>query len=244
MKDDIRRAFDDLTEAPHPALRSSLRARLAAGPTRPPSRTLRLVALAAAVLLIPLIGAESMQLFSHRVPVLGLAGTPSPSSSPASSPSPTPIYSQRTVSPGACTTAAIDSPGRPVEVADVRVGTQAVPGFDRFVIEFSGTAEPGLPTYSITRQSSATFTKDPSGQTVTLQGEGGIKVVVQGVSAMSTTWSEDVRPGYPELKEALQLGYFEGVLSWGLGVAAPDGGCYNAFVTPNPMRLVIDLKQP
>jgi hypothetical protein len=61
---------------------------------------------------------------------------------------------------------------------------------------------------------------------------------------MSITWAQDIKAGYPELKEAEQIGAFEGVFSWGLGVASPDGGCYRATLMQNPERLVIDLQQP
>src|SRR5207248_61515 len=80
MKDDIRNAFDDLTGEPHPALRSAVRARLAGGPTRVPTRTWRLAAAVAVVVIVALAGYGGFRalLVSHDGGS-GLAGTPSPS---------------------------------------------------------------------------------------------------------------------------------------------------------------------
>ena len=124
------------------------------------------------------------------------------------------------------------------EVTDVRVGTAA--GYDRFVIQFSGA----VPGFTITRQNNSNFTGDASGQQFTLQGSGGLRVVVHGATAMDQGWQADYAPSYPELREARQTGAFEGVFSWGLGVTAPDGGCLRTMILTGPDRLVIDLQQP
>src|SRR5207248_5402961 len=71
------------------------------------------------------------------------------------------------------------------EVTDVRVGTAA--GYDRFVIQFSGA----VPGFTITRQNNSNFTGDASGQQFTLQGSGGLRVVVHGATAMDQGWQAD-----------------------------------------------------
>src|SRR5207248_5407119 len=98
--------------------------------------------------------------------------------------------------------------------------------------------------FTVTRQNNPDFTGDASGQPFNLQGSGGVRVVVQGASSMSPTWAQNDKPGYPELKEAQQTGNFEGVFSWGLGVAAPDGRCLRTMILTGPDRLVLDFQQP
>jgi hypothetical protein len=246
MKDDIRRAFDGLTEEPHPALRSSLRARLARGPVRPRAVGWTVAAAVAVVAIVALAGYAGLQalLVSNRgggPGPSGSAGVPSPAASPSASPS-----FAASPSPGPSATAAVYScgdlsggtQGATADVTAVRVGTAA--GYDRFVIEFSGP----VPAFTVTRQGNPDFTGDASGQQFTLQGAGGVRVVVRGASAMSQGWPSDFQPGYPELREARQTGAFEGVFSWGLGVAAPDGGCLRTMVLTGPDRLVLDFQQP
>jgi len=81
---------------------------------------------------------------------------------------------------------------------------------------------------------------------VTLDGSSGVRVVVHGATAMSAngTWSLDQKPAYPELREARQVGDFERVYSWGLGLADGKGGCERATVLTGPDRLVIDVEHP
>ena len=54
--------------------------------------------------------------------------------------------------------------------------------------------------------------------------------------------SQDLTPGYPALKEARQVGDFERVFSWGLGVGTP--GCVRISVLSGPDRLVVDVLKP
>lgn len=139
----------------------------------------------------------------------------------------------------ACTDLAGGTAGAVADVTGVRVGTAS--GYDRFVIQFSGP----VPAYTVVGQGTPTFSQDASGQMLTLLGSNGAKVVVRGAMAMSGGgWSEDQKPGYPELKEARQLGDFERVYSWGLGLAGGTGACQRALVLTRPDRLVIDLQQP
>jgi hypothetical protein len=120
-------------------------------------------------------------------------------------------------------------------VTDVRVGRH--PTFDRFVIEFN-TAR--LPRYRLTPKSGTTFTLEGTGNQVTLLGHAGLKVAVHFATGTGTyTGRTDFRPRFPQLKEARQLGDFEGYVSWGIGLGHQS--CKRVTTLSHPTRLVIDL---
>jgi len=249
MKDDIRRAFDGITEEPHPSLRASVRARVAGGPVRAQSPAWRLAAAVAVVVIVALAGYAGLQalLLSHGSGGTGLAGvpTPSPTATPSQeatpSPSPTPAVSP---SPSAsvylCGSAQAGSWGNQSNVTGVRVGTG--PGYDRFVIEFDGP----VPAVDVAPQSAPTFNQGASGQQVVILGQSGILVTVNHTSA-ATTYSgpTDFKPGYPVLAEARQTQDFERVYSWGLGLNLPPRtSCIHVYTLTGPDRVVIDIQQP
>jgi hypothetical protein len=122
-------------------------------------------------------------------------------------------------------------------VAGVRVGLHTEEGgFDRFVIEFTGTQ---IPHWEAIPKSGATFFKDPSGMPITLEGGAGIKLVVRPIKMGSYTGSPDFDPEFPQLAEAFQLGDNEGVFSWGLGLERQS--CKRIFMLSGPTRLVVDV---
>jgi hypothetical protein len=47
-------------------------------------------------------------------------------------------------------------------------------------------------------------------------------------------------PNYQVLKQTTQLGDFEGIVTWGLGIASPN--CFRAFALTGPDRLVVDVQ--
>ena len=161
--------------------------------------------------------------------------SPSPTPSPAPSPSPTPTVAPSPTPPAGFVAANFSGgSAASTAVAAVRVGRHD--GYDRFVIEFSG----GVPSYTVTRQSSATFTRSPRGDEVTLQGSAGVLIVIHTV----TNWTSYTGPtafhsGYPFLKEALQVENFEGYQQWALGI---QGTPYlRVFTLASPNRLVVDV---
>ena len=247
MRDDVRRAFDDLTDAPHPALRSALRTRLEAGVVRDPSPVWRLAAVGAAVAVVALtlLGGYNLLLRggggvpqpAGNTSPAG-ATSPSPGASPAPTPSPTGSISPL---PGfACASVSAGDATSKADVTDVRVGTAT--GYDRFVIEFDGP----VPAFTVTSQGSSAFMQDATGATLQLQGSSGVKVVVHGASGADLNGrqtfigSTDLRPGGPVLKEARQTGDFERVFSWGLGLSQP--ACLRVLTLTGPDRLVVDLE--
>jgi hypothetical protein len=251
MKDEIRRAFDDMTEAPHPALRASLRARLAGGPIRTEPAVWRFAAAVAVLAIVAIVAYGGLSMLSRGrqegpAPAgnpsvsPSIAASPSPEASPTAAPSPT----ADPLGAFICTTYAAGDPASGGDVTGVRVGTAT--GYDRLVFQFDGP----VPQFTITPQDNSSFVIDASGMVVQLQGSRGLRVVIHSAaggydrSDGIATYSgpNDFTPGYPALKEARNVGDFERVYSWGLGVSG--GGCYRAFTLAGPDRLVIDLQQP
>jgi hypothetical protein len=158
---------------------------------------------------------------------------PSPSPTPSPTPSPSPVPSPTPPAGFACA----DTSGGSVadsSVTTVRVGQQA--GYDRFVIEFGG----GVPSYTVTRQQNATFTRSPKGDQVTLEGSAGVLVVVHSVNNWSTySGPTAFRPLYPYLRQALQVENFEGYQQWALGIQGSP--CLRVAIFTSPNRLVVDI---
>jgi hypothetical protein len=170
------------------------------------------------------------------------------SSSPSTSAAPTPlptVASATDLTPFACQDLAGGStPGQPMSLTAVRVAHQPA-GYDRIVFEFAAPpgGSPSVPAYTVSRQASAKFVKDPSGQAITLRGSSGLRIVFHGASgAGSYTGPTDITPGLPVLQELEQLGDFEAVLSWGAGLNRSS--CIRTLELSNPTRLVIDIQTP
>ena len=161
---------------------------------------------------------------------------------PSASPTPTLAPSATAQGPFGCLDRSGGTAGAPVQLAAIRTAHQ--PGYDRIVFEFSSSGgAPAVPPYELTRQSSTHFVKDPSGQPVTLKGSYGLRVVLRNTTAHGTyPGSADLTPGLPVLQEAAQLGDFEGVNSWGLGLTRSS--CVRVLELSNPTRLVIDIQTP
>lgn len=175
--------------------------------------------------------------------------SPSPSPSPSASPSPSPTASPTSSPTPASSPSPSPSPTAPAgfvcgsasggSVADSTVTTTRVgqhPGYDRFVIEFGG----GAPSYTVTPQGDATFTRSPRGDQVTLEGTGGVLIVVHSV----TNWTSysgptAFHPGYPFLRQALLVENFEGYQQWALGIQGSP--CVRVGVFSSPSRLVVDV---
>jgi len=261
LRDDLRDVFETLSEPAHPALSARIRSEL----TSRPATAARVPRLAAAVaVLAAILVVASLVFVSHRVivppSVPGSQPTPGATAPPTAPPSvpgpnasaqPTPVPGvggpsaapSTAASPGASlppfSCSAQSGPGPtspPVGVTDVRAGPQG--GYDRFVIQFDGS----VPQYSVQPQASATFVQDPSGQRVTLSGTAGLLVTVQGArSAGSYPGPTDLKPsGTAVLEEARQVGDFEGVVRWGLGLS--HSTCFRAFTLTGPSRIVVDVQ--
>jgi len=120
-------------------------------------------------------------------------------------------------------------------VSDVRVAHHD--GYDRLVIGFATAS--AMPQYQLNRQATAHFVRDASGQPVTLQGSAGIKVVVRNAD-ITPGAPTDLKPNLPEIREVTQIGDFERVVSYGVGLASP--ACFRVLELSGPTRLVIDVQ--
>src|SRR5438132_9524871 len=133
--------------------------------------------------------------------------------------------------------------GPAMQLTAVRVAHQT--GFDRIVFEFApqAGATAHIPAYTVSRQASAKFVKDPSGLPVTMRGSAGLRIVFHGASgAASYSGSHDMTPNLPVVEEVEQLGDFEAVLSWGAGLSR--AACIRTLELSNPTRVVIDVQSP
>ena len=113
-------------------------------------------------------------------------------------------------------------------------------GYDRLVIDFSsGTT--AVPQYDLTRQNSSTVVRDASGQSVTLEGSAGIRAVVRN-SDIASGVPSDLNPRLPEIREIANIGNFERVVSYGVGLKT--AACFRVLELSGPTRLVIDVQTP
>jgi hypothetical protein len=120
-------------------------------------------------------------------------------------------------------------------VYDVKVAHHD--GYDRLVIGFP-TAN-SLPQYQLNHQTTAHFVRDASGQPVTLGGSAGIHVVLRNADIVSGA-PADLKPNLPEIREVAQIGNFERVVSYGVGLSTP--ACIRVLELSSPTRLVIDVQ--
>jgi len=121
------------------------------------------------------------------------------------------------------------------DTAAARVSEQQ--GYDRFVLQLDAP----VPTYTVTRQPTATFHSGATGQTITLAGNAGALVSVHSATG-ATTFSgptDFVHPEFQVLLEARQTQDFEGTVSWGLGLSR--AACLRTFTLLSPYRLVVDF---
>jgi hypothetical protein len=183
-----------------------------------------------------------LQLTNSRL-VLDVATSGSASTTAA--PTPLPTQSAADLGPFSCLDhSGGTNTGSAMQLTAVRVAHQPG-GYDRIVFEFAPQAGAAghIPAYTVSRQASAKFVKDPSGLPVTMRGSSGLRIVFQGASG-STSYSgiRDLTPNLPVVQEVEQLGDFEAVLSWGAGLS--QASCIRTLELSNPTRLVIDVQTP
>ncbi len=122
-------------------------------------------------------------------------------------------------------------------VSDIRTGHHD--GYDRLVIEFATSNT--MSQYQLTQQATSTFVRDASGQPVTLQGSAGIRAVLRNTDIVDGT-PTDLKPALPAIQEVANIGNFERVVSYGVGLAKPE--CFRVLELSGPTRLVIDVATP
>jgi hypothetical protein len=121
-------------------------------------------------------------------------------------------------------------------LTDVRAGRHR--GFDRVVFEFRGP----LPEYRVDYVDQ--LVQDGSGKPVTVAGAADLEVVFHGANAHHEDGTPTISPrrfstGLPAVKEIAQLGDFEAVVSYGIGVDRRRP--LKVSTLSGPSRLVIDV---
>jgi hypothetical protein len=197
---------------------------------------MRYARLAAVAGVISLVGCGSI---SARSPSEAQSPAPATTAPSATSPAPSSATPKPTVAP----TGKPSGPARVCSQAGtyltaVRTGEHN--GYDRVVFQFSGT----LPGYGVKRVQAVN--SDPKGIPIPLAGQSYLRVVFHGASAVCPKPLHQTYTGpavltsyYPELLTVSAAGDFEGVLSFGIGLAAQGG--FHAFTLTSPGRLVIDV---
>lgn len=121
-------------------------------------------------------------------------------------------------------------------VSAIRMARHAT--FDRFVMQFR---ENRVPPFEVHRQRTSTFVMDASGRVVHLLGHAGIGVRVEPATGFGSYHGpRRFVPRFPQLREAREIGDFEAVYQWGLGVHR--NSCIRVFTLRSPARLVIDTR--
>jgi hypothetical protein len=238
FKRELGSVFDDMAGSPSGALPDRVRSSLANVPEQ--RGPYWIAGVAAALIALVVIGVLFVgNPLKHQQPnkiVPGVGASPTPSAQATPPDSNLPAFSCNS------STGFVAKPTTPVSppvayVDMMRAGTHA--GYDRLTIEFQN----GIPaSVDISPQSSAVFTRSPSGQPVALAGSAGILITLHGADEHTAySGSTDLKTGYPEgLVEAGQVQDFEGTVQLGLGLSKP--ACYRGFFLTSPFRLVIDVQ--
>ena len=125
--------------------------------------------------------------------------------------------------------------GAQAQLSGVDAGCHAT--FDRFVVRV-GSGNPGYDVRFVNR-----IVADPSGKPVALLGSKRIKVVIRparGHTAGGTNLlPSTLTPLCSNLRQVKKAGDFEGVVSFGLGLARRTG--FRVFRLTGPTRIVIDV---
>jgi hypothetical protein len=121
-------------------------------------------------------------------------------------------------------------------LVDVRAGRH--PGFDRVVLQFRGA----VPQHRIRYVDQ--LVQDGSGNPVSVAGAADLEVVFHGANAHNQDGSPSVSPrrfspGLPAVKEIAQVGDFEAVVSYGIGI--DHRRSIKVSTLSGPSRLVIDV---
>lgn len=178
--------------------------------------------------------APATLLAAALVAACGSASTTDPTATPSATAAP-PACSGQAVAgavPGASGTA---------RVTDVAAASHEDAGYDRFVIHLSAA-----PTaYRVVPQGSPDLVEDASGRPVTLEGQAAVRITLEGAGGTPAyAGPTDLHPRLAQLREARQTGSFEGVVSWGLGLA--HAGCLRVLApaATTPAELVVDVVTP
>jgi hypothetical protein len=82
----------------------------------------------------------------------------------------------------------------------------------------------GTPPFQVITQSGADFSEDPSGKPVTLAGTDGAQIVLTGFRGDQSNYKGEkkFKSSGPRLLEVVEIGDFEGNVTWGVGLSGPS----------------------
>ncbi|MCA1839768.1 MAG: hypothetical protein LC723_05490 [Actinobacteria bacterium] len=129
------------------------------------------------------------------------------------------------------------------------VKTAAHGSFDRvtFAFEPSMSGSAGTPAFEVS-QVQRPFTKDPSDQPMSVDGDRFFRIVFHGASGVDLSegdprrtykGSEDIHTGLTRIVEVEEQGDFEATLSWIIGIRGP--GCPTSISLTGPVRVGLDF---
>ena len=166
------------------------------------------------------------------------AGSPSPPplASPSPSPSALPAPSPTAAGfPSGCLPIAGGAAPARATILDLRAAPH--PGYDRLVVEFSGTQ---VPAFRLEEHEIGGFVTSFRGSPVTILGQNGILLHLYNQDIPPVfAHGTDLRPAGPALKEVAVLGDFEGQADIAIGVEGFP--CPAVSLYESPPRLVIDF---
>jgi hypothetical protein len=141
-----------------------------------------------------------------------------------------PVAAQTQTVPQTATLVAISAASHP----------EATPQYDRVVFEFKGRLPESIRVEYVSK-----LIADASGAVVPIKGKGIVQLVVSPAMAHTSAGKATVpaRISYrlPLVKEVVRSGDFEGVVSYGIGVAQKTEMRFMTLT--NPTRIVIDFLQ-
>jgi hypothetical protein len=126
----------------------------------------------------------------------------------------------------------------------VRAAAHPARGFDRFVMEFTPTANPKA--YFVRREPGTTFEgtcSPPECPPTRVAGEDAIRVVYQNGGMLSTYRGPlSLKPsGTTAIKEVAQYDQFETNVEWAIGTK--KNPCFRTWTLTSPPRLIVDVKR-
>lgn len=164
-----------------------------------------------------------------------------PWAAPAAAGPTAPVTAASAAAATACRTPVVgphDAAGQP-RLDDVRVGRHDDEGFDRVV--FGLTDVPGYRVHRVRR-----VIQDGSGRPLALRGRAFLVVRLEPAVAHNDrgrpTAPLRIVPSFRQLKDVRLAGDFEGVVTYGIGLAA--AGDFRVTALTNPNRLVVDVAFP
>jgi len=130
------------------------------------------------------------------------------------------------------------SSGAPPQPTLVSITAAHHTTYDRVVFRFRGGPPPAVRAHYVRR-----LVNDASGEPVRIAGRAVLRVRMTPAAAHTATGADTVAPrttfALPDVMTTVRAGDFEGVLSYGIGLAR--GTAFDVFTLRRPSRVVVDV---